>query len=713
MAVTLSTEYQLIAQKWLGNSGGDVYIRAYAKYSSQDVINNKTLGVTVQLRVYYSGTWIACGAWSFSGWGDYYTSQQAVNTNGDIVFVSHSSASYDFGNGETIIGTSAAIDVAHSSTGTKSIIIGCWGSFTSWGWQGSSGNVSANLPTIDRSGPTVSFSASNISTDSFNITITSNEAVAYGSGVKPFRYSIDNGSYVYGAAVTTSGVKSQTISVTGRSPGVTYSVRAEALRGYNNVWGSSTQSITTLSKSTLDSASNVTLSSSTKGTFTFKPVYSNHKYKLVLTCGTLSYTIPTSGYISAGTVGQTQTEYFTTTCKSGGTNVMTIARWAKFIPTQTGTITARLDTYDVNGNLLGSSSRTLTATVPSDSTTRPSVSTPTLTDGNNALYTVFGKGSQSSNNFYINGFSTLRAALSISRGETSSTGLKYNATLKSVKLEVGSGSTVGSNILSTTTTSTSSGTSTVTATVMSPVLNPTIAVGTQSADMWYRVTITDSRNYTGSTENTFTIWNYWSPSGTISYEISNDVRGDSSNVLGIKVYTKWSIASLNNNNDKYVTITRQKGTTSTTHTPDITINYIQSSDYIWAQELSDANMTTYLYTLKVQDAANFNEFVTSTGVVCISRHRGGRGVTLFADASSTEISSGGLWANSIRLDLTTSEYTTLASLLAETYKTTTVYSLGDFCKYTVSGTVHTYEYINNTSASNKTPTNTSYWAQLV
>lgn len=669
-----------------------------------------------------------------------------------------------------------SVTVTHDKNGSKSCSISASMSSSDFWPSSCSASGTVSLQQLDRNGPSVSFTASNIGTNSFDITITSSTDVAYGSGVKPFAYRLDSGSWVYGAAITSAGVRSQTISVTGLSLGTTYSVEAAAQRGYNNVWGYNTQSVTTLNKSYLDSVSDVTLGG-TKGTFTFKPVDSTHKYKVVLTCGSFSYTIPTgSTYLAAGTVGQTQTAYLTTSCASGGTNVMTVARWAPYIPYKTGTITAELRTYDSDNNLLGSDSKTLTATVPLNSSTKPSIGTVVFSDGNNALYNTFGKGSSTTNDFYIKDLSTLKAVITLTKGSGTSNNLNYNASLKSVKLEVGSGTSVddvGTNILSTVTSYTTvTTTSSTTATITSNTLSPVIASNVQSGGLWYRITITDSRDYesdpyvTSSIDQIKSIWNYWAPTGTVTYLIEDG---------SIKTSITWNVATLGSNNDCIVILTREKAgdivaivnktlsdynssttykkgdicqyrtsssspyyiyeyiyTTSASNKVPTNTTYWQvlgrkdtsdnatitidsySDSYVWAQTegVTDANMSTYQYTLTVKDAVNSNSYTASTGVVCISRHRGGRGVTFFADASDAEISAGGLWANSIRLDLTSEEYTALATMIADTYSSTTTYSMGDFCTYTVSGNLYTYEYISTTSGSNHPPTNGNYWERL-
>lgn len=225
MAVTLSTSYQKVAEKYLGNSAGNVYIRAYAKYSSQDAINNKTKGVTVQLRVYYDGSWITCGVWKFTGYGNYYSSSQAVNAQNDIVQGSHSSADYTFYNGETTIATSAGIDVSHGSDGKKSITIGCWGSFTSWGWEGSSGSQTVNLPNIDRSAPTITQTQTVTSATTIDVSGTSNV------DCKQWAVQVDGGSWQYWDGSARSASKTLTVSEG------THTVYLAAKKSSNEVWG--------------------------------------------------------------------------------------------------------------------------------------------------------------------------------------------------------------------------------------------------------------------------------------------------------------------------------------------------------------------------------------------------------------------------------------------------------------------------------------------
>lgn len=130
---TLTTNYQLLAQKHLGNSYGDLYIRIYAKYSEQNIANNRTK-VQYQARAYFSGNYI--------------------RDNQGSGGVSGTSASYASGSctyptkGETTIATTEAW-VYHDSDGTKSVTASASLNFPNWGWSGTA-SATATLPTIPR-----------------------------------------------------------------------------------------------------------------------------------------------------------------------------------------------------------------------------------------------------------------------------------------------------------------------------------------------------------------------------------------------------------------------------------------------------------------------------------------------------------------------------------------------------------------------------------
>ncbi len=131
---TLTTSYQRIAQAFLGTSGGSLYIRIYAKYSEQDIANNRTK-VQYQARAYYeNGTYIydMQGSGSVSGTG-------ASTVSGSCTRPS---------TGETTIATTEGW-VYHNDNGKKSVSCSATLNFPNWGWSATASG-SADLPTIPR-----------------------------------------------------------------------------------------------------------------------------------------------------------------------------------------------------------------------------------------------------------------------------------------------------------------------------------------------------------------------------------------------------------------------------------------------------------------------------------------------------------------------------------------------------------------------------------
>lgn len=131
---TLTKNYQMLSQKYLGNSYGDLYVRLYAKYTEQDVANNRTY-VVYQVRSYYSGNSYILdqqGTMGVSGTGaDYQSTSCTRPTSGESVSVTAEGWVY------------------HNNDGTKSVSGKASLSFPNWGWSGTASG-SADLPRIPR-----------------------------------------------------------------------------------------------------------------------------------------------------------------------------------------------------------------------------------------------------------------------------------------------------------------------------------------------------------------------------------------------------------------------------------------------------------------------------------------------------------------------------------------------------------------------------------
>ena len=144
----LTTSYQRLGQQWIGNSAGDLYIRIYAKYSEQDIQNNKTK-VQYQARAYFSGSWIL-------------DQQSSGNVKGTSASQVNFSKSSNYNNGETTLGTAEAW-VPHNADGTMSISASAYLSFPNWGWSGTASGT-ATLPNLHK--PPVINTATMVETNS-------------------------------------------------------------------------------------------------------------------------------------------------------------------------------------------------------------------------------------------------------------------------------------------------------------------------------------------------------------------------------------------------------------------------------------------------------------------------------------------------------------------------------------------------------------------
>lgn len=130
---TLTTSWQYLDQKYIGSSGGNLYVRLYARYSEQDIANNRTY-VYYQARSYYDRTYIQDdqGTIGVSGTGASYQNAGCTRpTTGESVSVTTSGWVY------------------HNNDGTCSVTGNASINFPNWGWGGTI-TASANLPQIPR-----------------------------------------------------------------------------------------------------------------------------------------------------------------------------------------------------------------------------------------------------------------------------------------------------------------------------------------------------------------------------------------------------------------------------------------------------------------------------------------------------------------------------------------------------------------------------------
>lgn len=130
---TLTKNWQKIDQTYLGSSGGDLHVRIYARYTEQDIANNKSY-VEYQARTYFTGNYI-------------YDQQGTLSVNGTGIIKKTESAPTPK-NGETYTVTSGAW-ITHNNNGSKSVSCSAELNFPNWGWSGTASGT-ADLPTIPR-----------------------------------------------------------------------------------------------------------------------------------------------------------------------------------------------------------------------------------------------------------------------------------------------------------------------------------------------------------------------------------------------------------------------------------------------------------------------------------------------------------------------------------------------------------------------------------
>lgn len=171
--ILLTTEFNLIKQVLIGNTGyGNVYLRTYAKYNNQSIINNST-NVSVQPRILtdYNGSWFASSG----------TNYNIKCTGLDDI---NKPANWNFDAGETILDTLTG-DVFHEYDGKKNIVVSSTFVSQPWGFNATASDT-VILPTIARKSAIGCASPFNI-TDNVTINIDTKNRVFRHT----IRYSFD------------------------------------------------------------------------------------------------------------------------------------------------------------------------------------------------------------------------------------------------------------------------------------------------------------------------------------------------------------------------------------------------------------------------------------------------------------------------------------------------------------------------------------------
>ena len=212
-------------------TSGTQYLQGRIEWSAtQDAVANTS---TVRARMIFRRT--------NTGYTTYGTGTFDMDLNGSAFTTG--SISYSFTSADTVV-LDKTVTINHNTDGTRDFYISA--SYTGDTPIGGSGGQIFTLNKIDRNAPSVSFSVSGISSNSFKISASA----TYACNI--WQYKINNGSWVT-FSTTSSTTASKTIS--GLSPSTTYSVTVRARRTHNNIYGTSSEkNVKTIGNSVINSA---------------------------------------------------------------------------------------------------------------------------------------------------------------------------------------------------------------------------------------------------------------------------------------------------------------------------------------------------------------------------------------------------------------------------------------------------------------------------
>lgn len=512
----------------------------------------------------------------------WYDSYVKCTVNGSVVY--NKTVGWNGGFPAQTGSTSGTMTVTHGSDGKKTISFAIEGYACTYSTKSASGSL--DLTNLDRTAPTVTVEAGTVTKDSIAITATANVSC------NTWEYRMNSGTWT--SFSTTAGT-SATKTITGLSSNTQYTIDVRAKKTSNDVYGTSAAiTAKTLGASAITSAEAITLGSACSIKWT--PLDSTFKFKVTFKVGDASVT---TGFISpASTSAYTYT----------GTSPAIATFAPKITNAATASMTIILETFTSGGVSVGTSETTVTCTVPNNSTTKPAIA---------AANVALAEGTASGFGYYCSTLSTLKATLSSLTG-------KYGATIANVSMTIEgktyAGTTSGSNFICT-----------------SDVLSTTGTVAVT-------ITVTDSRGFSNTYSTSITVYEYFKPSGTISYTV---------NGTSFDVAVTWKVApvfvSSKTKNTVSVVVTRKKVSTGTTASQTVktvaaeqtAVTQYTGSGSWTGQGLTDGTTETYEYTLTVTDKKGSTfaaTYVISTGITALSFLGGGKGATFFGEAASE-----GLW----------------------------------------------------------------------
>lgn len=209
------------------------------------------------------------------------------------------------------------------------------------------------------------------------------------------------------------------------------------------------------------------------------------------------------------------------------------------------------------------------------------------------------EGTASGFNRYVIGLSSVRASLTSITGSHGSTVVAAEMILNGVSY--------------------TTGVSSATAQINSNVLD---IYGT---GITVSVKITDSRGRTRTKTTTINIMDYSAPKID---DIDIDVSGTT-----VVTKVKGEFASVDGQNNRFIKITKKNTSTGVTTTVKArtAVSALVFTDTV-TQTVSDIDVASYEYTVTLEDKKNTVSETKTTGIICISRYAGGRGVRLFGEA---------------------------------------------------------------------------------
>lgn len=297
--------------------------------------------------------------------------------------------------------TSGSIDVAHNADGKKSVSV----EFSTRVWYSSAENYGGTLTltNIDRTAPTVKFSASDITASSVKLSVTASTTC------NRWWYSLNSGSS-WTEFNSTDGT-SKSVTVTGLTPNTSYSIQVCARKKTNAVNGySGKSSIKTLGGSVITSATTLTADDATPKMILSVTVYNtNYTHTLVIKNGSTGVLTISNLKLANGS------NTITLTAAQRTTVLNTMSKIKSF----TGTL--ELKTFSGSTQIGNISTKTATIRTTA-ANSAPSFTAFSYADVNTATVSV-----TENNQILIQGISTLKITATAATAKNGSSISSYSA----------------------------------------------------------------------------------------------------------------------------------------------------------------------------------------------------------------------------------------------------------------------------------------------